>query len=80
MKNVIILKKPVIKEKESGQKAKIIKFPEIPYISEKEAPPRSKSVKITPHYLYYRGRKIPISQFEKAGYGKLLRLLLKEIS
>lgn len=81
MKNVIFLKKTVPEEeKQFEEKAKIIKFPDIRQISKKAAQPRNKKIKITAHYLYYRDKKIPISQFEKAGYEKLLRLLVKAIS
>ncbi len=82
MKNILPLtKKELDEEKLAKQKAKIIKFPEI-QVQETTEPGPSKSprVKITTHYLYYRDKKIPISRFEKAGYGKLLRLLVKEIS
>jgi hypothetical protein len=80
MKSVTPLKKTLTEEeKQFEEKAKIIKFPEIHRIK-KSARPRNKKVKITGHFLYYRDKKIPISQFEKAGYGKLLRLLVKEIS
>ncbi len=82
MKNILPLtQKEPKEEKQPQQKAKIIKFPEIREVETLE-PGRRKSqrVKITTHYLYYRDKKIPISRFEKAGYGKLLRLLVKEIS
>ncbi|RFT16501.1 MAG: hypothetical protein OP8BY_1679 [Candidatus Saccharicenans subterraneus] len=82
MKNVLPLpRKEPEEEKQAEQKAKIIKFPEI-QVTETAEPGSSKRprVKITTHYLYYRDKKIPISRFEKAGYGKLLRLLVKEIS
>ncbi|NPV82413.1 MAG: hypothetical protein HPY46_02350 [Candidatus Aminicenantes bacterium] len=82
MKNVLPLPRKELEEKKQAeQKAKIIKFPEI-HVMETAEPGSGKSprVKITTHYLYYRDKKIPISRFEKAGYGKLLRLLVKEIS
>ncbi len=82
MKNIITL--PVEKQEEKKkpeQKARIIKFPDINRLmEEKSASKKSNAAKLTTHYLYYKGRKIPITQFEKAGYGKLLRLLVKEIS
>jgi len=81
MKNVIPLVTPATeKEQDFKQKARIIKFPEIHKIRPRQkSAHKSSQVKITAHYLYYRGQKIPISRFEKAGYGKLLRLLVKEI-
>ncbi len=85
MKNILPLaqnQKELEEEKQTEQqKARIIKFPDI-QLMEKAEPEHGKSsrVKITTHYLYYRDKKIPISRFEKAGYGKLLRLLVKEIS
>jgi len=82
MKNILPLtRKELEEEKQAEQKAKILKFPEIQAIETAEAHSNKRPrVKITTHYLYYRDKKIPISRFEKAGYGKLLRLLVKEIS
>ncbi len=82
MKNILPLTQKELKEEKQPQsKAKIIKFPEIRGAEMVEpAPRKSRRVKITTHYLYYGDKKIPISRFEKAGYGKLLRLLVKEIS
>ena len=40
---------------------------------------RSKWVTLDQKFLYYKGQKIPILQFQKAGYDKLLKLLVKEI-
>lgn len=83
MENILPLTQKELKEeeKQTQPKAKIIKFPEIRDTETAEpAPRKSQRIKITTHYLYYRDKKIPISRFEKAGYGKLLRLLVKEIS
>lgn len=83
MKNILPLAQIELEEEKQTeqQKARIIKFPEIRVIEKAEpTPDKSPRVKITTHYLYYRDKKIPISRFEKAGYGKLLRLLVKEIS
>jgi hypothetical protein len=53
-------------EEKQQQKAKIIKFPAVHKLNEPEtSSQKPASVKITSHYLYYRDKKIPISQFEK---------------
>ena len=36
-----------------------------------------KKVNIEPKFFHYRDKKIPISQYQKAGYEKLLPLYLK---
>ncbi|MEE9323848.1 MAG: hypothetical protein V3U72_04885 [Candidatus Aenigmarchaeota archaeon] len=32
-----------------------------------------------PPYIHYNGGKIPIAQYQKAGYEKLLKFLVKEV-
>jgi len=79
MKNIIPLIQRKQEEEQSEQQAKIIKFPSIHQLRKQQAR-QPRKAKLSAHYLYYRNKKIPISQFEKAGYGKLLRLIVKEIS
>lgn len=55
--------------------AEIIPFPRI-QIKKRKSP---RKAKIVGSFLYYKGKKIPISQFQKAGYDRLLKLLVKEI-
>lgn len=56
--------------------AEIIPFPRPVKLRAKRAP---RKAKIRGTYLFYKGKKIPIAQFQKAGYDRLLRLLVKEI-
>ncbi len=63
---------------ESGQMAEVIPFPDVQKMI---APrPRRKNARLKGKFLYYRGQRIPILQFQKSGYDKLLKLLVKEIS
>jgi hypothetical protein len=64
-------------EGEESHTAKIIPWPDIERISEKKE--KRKKTRLEGKYLYYKGKKIPILQFQKAGYDKLLKLLVKEI-
>ncbi|MCP2620142.1 hypothetical protein NLC35_02725 [Candidatus Aminicenantes bacterium AC-334-K16] len=67
-------------EKElSSKKGEIIPWPNLEKFLESKLSSKKSSIKITPKYLYYKDKKIPISQFQKAGYDKLLQLLIKEI-
>lgn len=65
-----------LKEREYGQ-------PEIipwPYLQEdKQEAEEPKRVSLDQKFLYYKDRQIPIAQFQKSGYDKLLKLLIKEI-
>jgi hypothetical protein len=56
----------------------IVPWPEMERESEAEDR-QSKWVTLDQKFLYYKGQKIPILQFQKAGYDKLLKLLVKEI-
>lgn len=56
--------------------AEIIPFPRQTKLRMKRAP---RKAKIKGAYLFYKGRKIPIAQFQKSGYDRLLKLLVKEI-
>ncbi|MCX7972870.1 MAG: hypothetical protein N3B16_00010 [Candidatus Aminicenantes bacterium] len=55
--------------------AEIIPFPQIKLKKRKV----SRKARIMGHYLFYKGKRIPIGQFQKAGYDRLLKLLVKEI-
>ena len=71
--------RPELEVVEPGKLAEIIPWP-----GTKEAPSPGKSHKkrgqrIDGKYFYHRGRKIPILHFQKAGFDKLLYLLVKEI-
>jgi hypothetical protein len=59
------------------QTAQIIPWPNVRKIARK--PGEKKSVRLEGKYLYYQGKKISILHFQKAGYDKLLKLLVKEI-
>lgn len=56
--------------------AEIIPFPQIKKRRKKKL---QKKARIVGNYLYYKNKKIPIGQFQKAGYDRLLKLLVKEI-
>jgi len=58
--------------------AEIIPWPDFGRLAEKEG--RKKRVRLDQKFLYYKGEKIPILQFQKSGYDKLLKLLVKEIT
>jgi len=47
---------------------------------EKQEPEKSKRVHLDQKYIYLKGKKIPILQFQKAGYEKILKFLVKDIS
>jgi hypothetical protein len=64
---------------EAQQKATIIPWPKVgDFIKEKEEK-ETKRIRLDQKFLYYKGKKIPILQFQKSGYDKLLKLLVKEI-
>jgi hypothetical protein len=60
------------------QLAEVIPFPDVRKLAPRK-PREAKKVRLQGKYLHCRGRKIPILQFQKAGYDKLLKLLVKEI-
>lgn len=59
--------------------AEIIPFPDLSEQEKKKKPVRARPPKLEGKFLYCRGKKIPILQFQKSGYEKLLKLLVKEI-
>lgn len=65
-------------EENGTHMATIIPWPEMDREPDEEKN-RSKWVTLDQKFLYYKGQKIPILQFQKAGYEKLLKLLVKEI-
>jgi hypothetical protein len=68
-----------IYEEGEAQPAEIIPFPDLSKIIEKPKAKEKKKVQLKGKYLYYKGKKIPILQFQKSGYDKLLGLLVKGI-
>jgi hypothetical protein len=72
------LKEDELLEMPEGQLAEIIPFPDVGKIAVGK-PREAKRVKVQGKFFYCRGRKIPILQFQKSGYDKLLKLLVKEI-
>jgi len=72
------VKKDLDREEIEFQAPEIIPWPDIQSVTEKEKS-REESVRLDQKFLYYKGRKIPILQFQKSGYDKLLKLLVKEI-
>ncbi|GEM_PF-2278777 len=71
---------PAIDEyKEEAELAEIIPWPDIEEILKKREKKEKKKIRLEQKYLYYKGKKIPILHFQKAGYEKLLKLLVKEI-
>ena len=69
----------IVREEENTGIGEIIPWPDLnPPVGEtsRQKPVR---VKLGRKYLYYKGKKIPILHFQKAGYGKLLKLLVKEV-
>ncbi|MBU4204522.1 MAG: hypothetical protein KKD59_11375 [Acidobacteria bacterium] len=59
--------------------AEIIPFPDFTFVENEEEKKAKPRILADRTYLYYKGRKIPIGHLKKAGYEKLLRLLVKEI-
>jgi len=72
------VKKNLDHEEIEAQAPEIIPWPDIPRVTEK-VKSREELVRLDRKFLYYKGRKIPILQFQKSGYDKLLQLLVKEI-
>jgi len=72
------IKKSLDPEEFEFQEPEIIPWPDIQRVTEKEKK-QEELVRLDQKFLYYKGRKIPILQFQKSGYDKLLKLLVKEI-
>lgn len=73
-----ISREKALPEAADGQLAEIIPWPDVrKYVARK--PKAKKRVRLEGKYLYHRGKKIPIMQFQKSGYDRLLKLLVKEI-
>jgi len=72
--------KPKTDEAAESYTAEIIPWPDLSKVLKKEKKEASPRVRLNRKFLYYRERKIPILQFQKSGYDKLLKLLVKEIS
>lgn len=80
-KSSSVLKKPreeTPREADTGQLAEIIPFPDVQKIMAKTAR-KKETVRLEGKYIHYRGKKVPILHFQKSGYDKLLKLLVKEI-
>jgi hypothetical protein len=73
-----ILREETLPEAAEGQLAEIIPWPDVHKIATRK-PKSKKRVRLGGKYLYHRGKKIPILQFQKSGYERLLKLLVKEI-
>ena len=77
-KSSIAIKKKEDEEQEPYS-AEIIPWPDMESILERKKKGKKKRIHLKEKYLYYKGEKIPILQFQKSGYEKLLKLLVKEI-
>jgi hypothetical protein len=64
-------------EGKPGAMAEIIPWPGAAAAPRK--PKKTKRVRLEGKYIYSRGRKISILHFQKSGYDRLLKLLVKEI-
>ncbi len=73
-----VIREEPLPDATEGQLAEIIPWPDIHKIASRE-PKVKKRVRLEGKYLYHRGKKIPILQFQKSGYDRLLKLLVKEI-
>ncbi len=76
-KTTTALKKNQLEEEES-RTPEIIPWPDLDTFLESEDRAKEK-ISLEEKFLFYKGKKIPILQFQKAGYEKLLKLLVKEI-
>ncbi len=70
---------PELEVVEPGKVAEIIPWPGAEEVPSPAKAPKKRAQRVDGKYLYHRGRKIPILHFQKAGYDKLLYLLVKEI-
>ena len=60
--------------------AEIIPWPDMEKaLKEQEEKSKQKRIRLDQKHLYYKGQKYPILQFQKSGYDKLLKLLVKEM-
>lgn len=67
-------------KKQLSFKGEIIQGPNLEKFTEtKPSSSKPSTIKLTPKYLYYKNKRIPILHLQKAGYDKLLKLLIKEI-
>jgi len=73
-----IIREEPLPEAETGRLAEIIPWPDVHEIVTRK-PKAKKRVRLEGKYLHHRGKKIPILQFQKSGYDRLLKLLVKEI-
>ena len=73
-----IIREENLPEAAEEQLAEIIPWPDVRKIAARK-PKARKRVRLEGKYLYHRGKKIPILQFQKSGYDRLLKLLVKEI-
>ncbi len=62
-----------------GQVAEILPWPDLSSAASIPESKKRRKVRLEEKYLYYKDKKIPILQFQKSGYDKLLQLLVKEI-
>jgi hypothetical protein len=65
---------------ETRRRPEIIPWPKMDEYLSAEESERPSRVRLERNHLYYKGRAIPILHFKKAGYEKLLRLLVREIT
>lgn len=72
--------KPGVLEEEEEQSAEIIPWPDLSRVFKKDKQEARQRFHLDHKYFYYRDKKIPLSRFKKAGYDKLLKLLIKEIA
>lgn len=66
-------------KKEEYTTTEIIPWPEEAIFKEPAPKKQRDGIRLDAKYIYYKGKQIPILQFQKAGYDKLLKLLVKEI-
>ena len=64
------------REKEYGQ-PEIIPWP-LSSNDDREAT-KARKICVDQKFIYYKDHQIPIAQFKKSGYDKLLKLIVKEI-
>jgi len=77
MRNSTALKKK--KQNNEYAPAEIIPWPDVSIFQQPTKKAKPSRVRLDAKYLYYKGKRIPILQFQKAGYDKILKLLVKEI-
>lgn len=67
------------KRLETDRRPEIIPWPKVDAYLDHDVSSSAPRVRLGRKFLYYKGKRIPILQFKKAGYGKLLKLLVREI-